>query len=109
MFRRPRDCDSFPVNRSWNDGCPGEAKGAASLVESRILDPRYLTPIYEGHCTDHHCLLRSSRDDDLVGMTARTSVITQITCERFAQVGVATAGSILEQMRALFCENFYSE
>ncbi len=91
LFRRPRDRDSFPVNRSGNDGRPGEAKGSTSLVKSRIFDPRDLTPIYEGHRADHHCLLRSSSDDDLVWMTARASVITQISCDCLAQVGVATA------------------
>src|SRR6266513_5003123 len=91
LFRWPRNGDSLPVNRLWNDSRAGEAKGSASLIKSRIFDPRDVSPIYERHRTDHHCLLRSSGDDDLVRMTAGTSVITQISCERFAKVGVATA------------------
>src|SRR6266478_7362867 len=91
FFRRPRDHDSFPVNRSGNDGRAGEAKGSASLIKSRIFDPCHLTPIYQGHRADHHCLLRSGGDDDLIWITARTSVIAQISCECLAQVGVASA------------------
>src|SRR4030095_556524 len=98
LFRWSRDRDSFPVNRSWNDGRAREAQGSAGLVKSRILDPRNLTPIYEGHRADHHCLLGSSGDDDLVWMTARTSVITQIRCECLAQIGVATASWVLWDM-----------
>jgi len=55
---------------------PGEPKHAASLVKSRIFDPCNLTPIYQGHRADHHCLLRPSRDDDLLWMTTCASVIT---------------------------------
>src|SRR6266568_4011416 len=80
LFRRAPDRDSFPVNRPWNDGRPGEPKHAASLVKSRIFDPCNLTPIYQGHRADHHCLLRPSRDDDLLWMTTCTSVIAQISC-----------------------------
>src|SRR5262249_35927211 len=91
LFRWSRDRDSFSVNRSWNDCRPREPKGSASLIKSRILDPCHLTLIYEGHHADHHRLLRSGGDDDLVWMTACTSVITQIRCECLAQVGIATA------------------
>ena len=91
LFRRSRDRDSFTVNRSWHDGRPGKAKGSASLIKSRILDPCNLAPIYEGHCANHHCLLRPSGDDDLLWMTSRASVIAQIRCECLAQVWVATA------------------
>src|SRR6266496_4577633 len=91
LFRWPRDRDALPINRSWNHCCSCETKGPAGLVKSRIFDPRNLTPIHQGHCADHHCLLRSSGDDDLVWMTACASVIAQISCERLAQVGVATA------------------
>src|ERR1700730_14805986 len=81
LFRRPCDRDSFPVNRPWNDGRAGEAKDSASLVKSRIFDPGNLSAIYEGHRADHHCLLRASGNDDLIRMTARTSVVTKIGCE----------------------------
>src|SRR5207249_7581104 len=84
LLRWSRDCNPVPVNRSWNDGCSGKAKGSASLVKSGILDPRDFTSIYQRHRANHHCLLRSSCDDDLVGMTACSSVITQISCECFA-------------------------
>src|SRR5438067_8320706 len=47
LFQRPLDCDSFPVNRSWHDDRPGEAEGSTSLVKSWILDPGYLTAIYQ--------------------------------------------------------------
>src|SRR5439155_18845486 len=75
LFGRPRDCDSLPVNRPWNNRRPSESKCPASLVKSRVFDPRNLSPIYEGHRADHHCLLRSGGDDDLVWMTTRASVI----------------------------------
>src|SRR5437588_3928325 len=76
LFRRPRDHDSFPVNRSRNHGRPGEAKNSASLVESGIFNPRDLTTIDQAHRADHHRLLRSSGDDNLVRMPACASVIT---------------------------------
>jgi hypothetical protein len=46
LLRRPRDCNSFPVNRSWHDYRPGKAKGSAGLVKPGILNPRNLTAIY---------------------------------------------------------------
>src|SRR5439155_3274353 len=91
LFRRPRNRDAFPVNRPWYNGRASEAKSSASLVKSGIFNPRNLAAIYQGHCADHHCLLCASSNDDLVRMTTRTSIITQISCERFAQVGLATA------------------
>src|SRR6266478_940342 len=91
LSRRPRNRDSLPVNRPWNNGCPCEPKRPASLVKSRIFDPRNLSSVYESHRADHHCLLRSRCDDDLVWMTTCTSVIAQISCQCLAQVGVATA------------------
>src|SRR6266478_6953784 len=90
LFRRPRDCDSFPVNRSWYDSRPGKAERSTSLVKSRIFNPRNLATIYQRHRADHHGLLCSSGNNDLVWMTTRTSVITQISCQCFAEVGVAT-------------------
>src|SRR5439155_17154822 len=89
LFRRPRDCDSLPVNRSGYDNRPCKAERSASLVKSRVFDPSNLPSIYERHRANHHCLLRSGRDDDLVWMTAGTSVITQVSRECLAQVGVA--------------------
>src|SRR5437899_8266116 len=80
LFRRPPNRDSFPVNRPRHDNRSSKTKGSASLVKSRILYPCNLTPIYEGHCTDHHCLLCSSGADSLVWMTMHTPVITQISC-----------------------------
>src|SRR5438876_5986166 len=90
LFRRSRDCDSFPVNRSWYDNRPGKAERSASLVKSRILNPSNLATIYQRHRADHHGLLCSSGNNDLVWMTTRTSMITQISCQCFAEVGVAT-------------------
>src|SRR5436309_15132248 len=46
LFRRPRDCDSFPVNRSWHDNRPGKAERSASLVKSWVLNPSNLAAIY---------------------------------------------------------------
>src|SRR4029450_4739628 len=90
MFRWAGNCDSLPIDRPRNHDCPCEPKSPASLVETRVLDPGDLPSIYESHCADHHCLLRSGSDDDLVWMTAGTSVVAQIGRKRFAQVGVAT-------------------
>ena len=48
-FDGSRDRDPFPVNRSWNDGCPGETKGSASLVKSgssiHATSPRFTRAI----------------------------------------------------------------
>src|SRR5207302_11324900 len=78
LFRRSRDRDSFTANRSWHDGRPGKAKGSASLIQSRILDPCYLAPIYDGHCAHHHSLLRPSADEELLWMTSLASVSPQV-------------------------------
>ena len=43
------------------------------------------------HRADHHRLLRTSGNDDLVWMAASTSVIAQIGRERLAQVRIAAA------------------
>ena len=109
LFRRPRDCDSFSVNRSWHDHRPGKTKRSASLIKSWILNPRNLAAIYQRHRADHHCLLRSGGDDDLIRMAARASVIAQIRCQRFAQLRIATARRILQQMRPFLRENLCSE
>src|SRR5438067_3428930 len=109
LFRRPCDHDSFPVHWSRNYCRAGETKSAAGLIESWIFDPCHLTPIYQRHRADHHRLLRSSGDNNLVRMTARTSVITEIGRDRFAQVGVAAARCVLEQMSALIREDLSSE
>src|SRR5436190_3999429 len=88
---RPRDGDPFPVNRLWNNARACKAKSSASLVKSRIFHPCNLSAIYQGHRADHHRLLRSSGNDDLVRVTTRASVITQISRQRFAQVRFTTA------------------
>src|SRR5262245_24798855 len=90
-FRRPRDCDSLAVNMSWHDVGPGNAERSASLIKSRVLTPSNLAAIYQCHRADHHCLLRSGRDDDLIWIAARAPVIAQIRCQRLAQLGIATA------------------
>src|SRR5438067_241889 len=46
LFRRPRDGDSLSVNRSGYDNRPGKAQRSASLVKSRVLNPRNLAAIY---------------------------------------------------------------
>src|SRR6266516_6463553 len=74
-FRWPRDHDSFPVNRSGNHGRAGETKSTTGLVKPRIFDPRNFTPVYQGRRADHHRLLRSGCDHDLIRMTARTPII----------------------------------
>src|SRR5437773_2616278 len=109
LFRRPRDCDSFPVNRSWHDHRAGKPNGSTSLIKSWVLNPRNLAAIYQCHRADHHCLLRSSGNDDLIRIAARASVIAQIRCQRLAQLGIATASRILEQMRSFLCENLCPE
>src|SRR5213596_249992 len=67
LFRRPRDCDSFPVNRSWHDNRPGKAERSASLVKSWVLNPRNLAAIYQRHRANHHHRWNA----------ARTSVVAQ--------------------------------
>src|SRR6516165_6114749 len=109
LFRRTSDCDSFPVNRPWHDNRPGKAERSASLVKTWVLNPRNLAAIYQCHRADHHCLLRSSGDDDLIRIAARSSVVAQICCQRLAQLSIATACRILEQMRSFLCENLCSE
>src|SRR6266550_1249955 len=74
-FRCPCDHDSFPIPWSRNHCRAGETKSAAGLIESRILDPGDLAPIYQRHRADHHRLLRSSGDNDLVRVTACASVV----------------------------------
>src|SRR5262249_38202661 len=91
LFRRPRDCDSFPVNRSWHDIGPRKAERSASLVKSGVLNPRNLAAIYQCHRANHHCLLCSSGDDDLTWIAARAAVIAQIGCQCLAQLGITTA------------------
>jgi hypothetical protein len=109
LFRRPREHDSFPIHRSRNYRCSSETKSAPGLIESWIFNPRDLTPIYQRHRADHHRLLRSSSDNDLVRVTARASVVAQISCNRFAQVRVAATRCVLEQMSALIREDLSSE
>src|SRR5438046_8326675 len=109
LFRRPRDHDSFPVHWSRNYCRAGEARSAAGLIDSWLFDPRHLAPISQRHRADHHRLLRSSSDNALVRMTARASVITQVSCDRFAQVRVTAARCVLEQMSALIREDLSSE
>src|SRR5213080_5432153 len=86
LFGRPHDCDSFSVNRSWHNVRASKPEGAASLIKSWVLNPRDLTAIYQCHRADHHCLLRSSGDDDLIWFAARASVVAQISCQRLAQL-----------------------
>src|SRR5438067_10907243 len=109
LFRWPRDHDSFPIHWPRNHRRSGETESAASLVKSRIFDPWCLPAIYQRHRADHHRLLRPSSGNDLVRMTARASVITQIGRDRFAQVGVAAARRVLEQMSTLIGEDLSSE
>src|SRR5439155_26617190 len=61
------------------------------------------------HRADHHRLLRSSGDNNLVGVTARASVIAQIGCDRFAKVWVAADRCILAQMSSLVGEDLSPE
>src|SRR5881397_3208657 len=51
-FRSLRDHDSLAINGSWHDRGSGKKKSAASLVKSRIFDPRDLPPIYQGQRAD---------------------------------------------------------
>src|SRR5438132_10367561 len=46
LFRRPRDCDSFSVNRSWHNVRAGKPEGSTSLVKPRVFNPRNLAAIY---------------------------------------------------------------
>src|SRR6266481_4089873 len=42
-------------------------------------------------------------------MAARAAVIAGVSRDGFAKIGVASAGRILKQVSALFCENFCSQ
>src|SRR3954470_5449662 len=109
LFRRSRDRDSLCVDRPWHDRRPCKSEGSASLVKTRILNPRNIAAIHQCHRANHHCLLRSSGDDDLIRMAARASMIAQVRCYRIAQLGIATARRILQQMRSFLRENLCSE
>src|SRR5262245_25419377 len=75
-LRRSRKNNTFIVDRSRHDGRASKAEDSSSLIESRVFDPGHLTAIYQRQRADHHSLLRSRSNDDLVGMTARASMIT---------------------------------
>src|SRR5215470_9776936 len=61
--------EPFSIDRSRNNCRTGETEYAARLVKSGIFHPCDFTSIHQGECADHHCLLRSSGDDDLIVMT----------------------------------------
>ncbi len=42
-------------------------------------------------------------------MAARAAVIARVSRDGFAKIGVASAGGILKQVSALFCEDFCSQ
>src|SRR5436305_14782396 len=109
LFRRSCDHDTFPIHWSRNYCRAGETKSAPRLIKSGIFDPRDLTPIHQRHRADHHRLLRPGRDQNLVRVTARASVIAQIGRDRFAQVWVAAARCVLQQMRTFIGEDLSSE
>ena len=97
------------IDRSGHDGRSSETKNPASLIKSRIFDPRNFTRVDQRHRADHHRLLRAGGDDNLIGMTAGAPVIAQIGSDRFAQIGVAAARGILEQMGAFPGQDLCSE
>src|SRR5262245_13481047 len=90
-FQRLRDCDSLSVNRSWHNFRACKPEGSASLVTSGILHPRNLASIYQSHRANHHCLLCSSGNDDLIRIAARAPVVAQICRQRLPQLSIATA------------------
>ena len=90
--------DSFAIDRSRNDRAASKTKSAARLIKSGIFNPRHFTPIYQRQRADYHRLLCSSGNDDLIRLTARTPKIAKISCDGVAQIGVAVAGSVLEQV-----------
>src|SRR6476646_8380664 len=108
-FGRSTDHDSFAIDRSRNDRATGETKSAARLIESGIFNPRHFTTIYKRQRADYHRLLRSSGNDDLIGPTARTPKIAKICCDGLAQIGVAVARSVLEQVCSFSSKNLCPE
>src|SRR5438477_4779629 len=99
------DDDSFAIDRSRNDAAASKTKSAARLIESGVFNPRHFTTIYQRQRADYHRLLCSSGNDDLIGLTARTSKIAKISCDGLAQIGVAVARSVLEQVCAFSGKN----
>ena len=97
------------IDRSGHDGRSSETKNPASLIKSRIFDPCDFTRVDQRHCADHHRLLRAGGDNDLICMTAGAPIIAQISSDRLAQIGVAAARGILEQMGAFPGQDLCSE
>ncbi len=58
-------------------------------MKSRIFNPRHVAAIEQCERADQQRLLRSGRDDDLIGMTMRAAEVAEISGNRFAQVGIA--------------------
>src|SRR5690242_4766710 len=104
-FGRSTDDDSFAIDRSRNNCAASKTKSAARLIESRIFNPRHFATIYQRQRADYHRLLRSSGNNNLIGLTARTPKIAKISCDGLAQIGIAVARSVLEQMRPFSGKN----
>ena len=96
LVSQSRDHHSFMVDRLRHYFSADKSKDSSGLVKTGIFNPRSLAGIYQRHCADHHCLLHSGDDHDLIRMTARPSKIAQIGCDRLTQVGVATVRRIAQ-------------
>jgi hypothetical protein len=52
---------------------PLQSRTFAELGKILVLNPRNLAAIYQCYRANHHCLLRSSGDADLIWIAARAS------------------------------------
>ena len=78
-------------------------------MKPRIFNPRGVAGIDQGHGADEHCLLHCRYDDDLIGMAARPAKITDVGRDGLAQIGIAMARPIAQQVGALLREDFRSQ
>src|SRR5438874_2980665 len=66
LVSQSRDHHSFMVDRLRHYFSADKSKDSSRLVKTGIFNPRSLAWIYQRHCADHHCLLHSGDDHDLI-------------------------------------------
>ena len=96
------DHDPFRINRARHNRRSRQGEDSTRLMETGIFDPGPITRVQDGHRTNQHGLLHSRYDKNLVGMTMRSSKITQVGRDRFAQIGVPAIGAVAQQVRSFF-------
>src|SRR5262249_61875434 len=102
----PND-ESLSIDRPWNNFRTGETENAVRLVKSGIFHPRDFTAIYQREGADHHCLLRSSGDDDLIVMAMCASEVAYICCDGFAQFDISATGGVCNKVDALSADQLH--